>query len=111
MDRRERWRKFLDNPVVEWAMFALGVLLLIVAVISGPLIPGPNGVIFAAAGLSLILKSSLWAKRHYSRLKRKRVRFSVRNIVVGDWTDWALMRKSATRREEVRKASQDPTDN
>jgi len=106
MDRRDRWRKFLDNPVVEWAMFVAGVLLLILAVFSGPIIPGPNGVLFGAAGLSLILKSSLWAKRHYARLKKKRVEFRGRNIVVGEWTDWALRRQSAKRRKEVAEAKE-----
>ena len=106
MDGRDRWRKFLDNPVVEWAMFVLGALLLIFAVVSGPIIPGPNGVIFAAAGLSLILKSSLWAKRHYARLKKKRVKFRGRHIVIGEWTDWALRRQSAKRRKQVAEAKE-----
>ena len=107
MDGRDRWRKFLDNPVVEWAMFVLGVLLLAFAVVSGPIIPGPNGVLFAAAGLSLILKSSLWAKRHYARLKKKRVKIRGRHIVIGEWTDWALRRQSAKRRKEVAEAKQE----
>ena len=96
----------MDNPVVEWAMFVAGVLLLILAVVSGPIIPGPNGVLFGAAGLSLILKSSLWAKRHYARLKKKRVEFRGRNIVVGEWTDWVLRRQSAKRRKEVAEAKE-----
>jgi hypothetical protein len=96
----------MDNPVVEWAMFVAGVLLLILAVVSGPIIPGPNGVLFAAAGLSLILKSSLWAKRHYARLKKKRVKIRGRHIVIGEWTDWALRRRSAKRREQLTKADQ-----
>jgi len=106
MGRREKWAKFLDNPIVEWAMFAAGVLLLILAAVSGPIIPGPNGVLFGAAGLSLILKSSLWAKRHYVRLKKKRVGFRGRHIVIGEWTDWALRRPSARRREAIRQAGQ-----
>jgi len=104
MDKRDRWRKIMDNPVVEWAMFAAGVLLLILAVVSGPIIPGPNGVLFGAAGLSLILKSSLWAKRHYARLKKKRVKIRGQHIVIGDWTDWVLRRRSARRRKEVAEA-------
>ncbi len=103
---RDQWRKFFDNAVVEWAMFVLGILLLIVAVISGPLIPGPNGVLFAAAGLSLVLKSSLWAKRHYARLKKKRVKIRGRHIVIGEWTDWALRRQSAKRRKQLAEAEQ-----
>ena len=106
MARRNRWGKLLDNPIVEWSMFVAGVLLLILAIVSGPLIPGPNGVLFAAAGLSLILKSSLWAKRHYARMKKKRIKIRGRHIVVGEWTDWALRRPSAQRRASVRKARQ-----
>ena len=106
MITRDQWRKFLDNPVIEWAMFIAGVLLLLLAGISGPIIPGPNGILFAAAGLSLILKSSLWAKRHYARLKKKRVKIRGRHIVIGDWTDWALRRQSAKRRKEVADAEQ-----
>jgi hypothetical protein len=82
------------------------VFLLVLAVVSGPIIPGPNGVLFAAAGLSLILKSSLWAKRHYARLKKKRVKIRGRHIVIGEWTDWALRRASAQRRDAIRKAGQ-----
>lgn len=106
MDWRGKWTKFLDNPIVEWAMFGAGVLLLILAVVSGPIIPGPNGVVFGAAGLSLILKSSLWAKRHYARLKKKRVKIRGRQIVIGEWTDWALRRPSAQRREAIKKAQE-----
>jgi hypothetical protein len=106
MNRREKWAKFLDNPFVEWSMFAAGVLLLILAVVSGPIIPGPNGVVFGAAGLSLILKSSLWAKRHYARLKKKSVKIRGRHIVIGEWTDWALRRQSARRRREVAEAKE-----
>jgi hypothetical protein len=99
MGRWEKWRKFFDLPVVEWSMFAAGVLLLILAVVTGPIIPGPNGVLFGAAGLSLILKSSLWAKRHYVKFKRWQPK-------AGRWTDWALRRESAKRREELAKADQ-----
>jgi hypothetical protein len=111
MRRREKWARFLDNPIVEWTLFATGLLLLILAVVSGPIIPGPNGVLFGAAGLSLILKSSLWAKRHYVRLKKKRVGFRGRHIVIGEWTDWALRRRSAQRREAIRKGGQSSTGN
>jgi hypothetical protein len=99
MGRREKWRRFFDLPIVEWSMFAAGVLLLILAVLSGPLIPGPNGILFGAAGLSLILKSSLWAKRHYVKFKRWQPK-------AGRWTDWALRRGSAKRREGLAKADQ-----
>ena len=91
MITRAQWRKFMDNPVVEWALFALGVLLIIAGFLVAP-IPGPGGVFLIAPGLALILKTSIWAKRHYVRLKKKRVGFRGRHIVIGEWTDWALRR-------------------
>ncbi len=95
MGRREKWAPFLDNPVVEWAMFALGVVLVIISPVVGVL-PGPGGIFVAGLGLALILKSSMWAKRHYARFKRWQPK-------AGRWTDWALRRGSAQRREALRK--------
>ena len=95
MGRREKWAKFLDNPIVEWAMFALGVALLILSPLVG-VIPGPGGIVVAGLGLALILKTSMWAKRHYARFKRWQPK-------AGRWTDWALRRGSAKRREAIRK--------
>jgi len=103
MITRAQWRKFMDNPVVEWALFALGVLLIIAGFLVAP-IPGPGGVFLIAPGLALILKTSIWAKRHYIRLKKKRVGFRGRHIVIGEWTDWALRRQSAKRRKELAQA-------
>jgi len=105
MDRRDQWRKFLDNPVVEWALFALGVLLIIAGFLIAP-IPGPGGVFLIAPGLALILKTSLWAKRHYVRMKKFRVRFRGKEIVLGEWTDWALRRQSAKRRKQLAQAEE-----
>ncbi|HEV2596013.1 MAG TPA: hypothetical protein VGU01_12510 [Sphingomicrobium sp.] len=79
-------------------MFALGVILLAISPVVGA-IPGPGGVFVAAIGLALILKSSIWAKRHYVRFKRSRAN-------AGRWTDWALQRQSAKRREKRRKVQQ-----
>ena len=98
MISREQWRKLLDMPVVEWALFALGVLLIIGGFIIAPL-PGPGGIFLIAPGLALVLKTSLWAKRHYVRLKRWQPK-------AGRWMDWALRRRSAQRREAIRKAEQ-----
>ena len=98
MVTREQWRKFLDHPVVEWGLFVLGVVLLLLAAVVGP-IPGPGGIIVAGLGLSLILKTSLWAKRHYVRFKRWQPK-------AGRWTDWALRRGSAKRREQLAKGEQ-----
>jgi hypothetical protein len=98
MISREQWRKLMDMPVVEWALFALGVLLIIGGFIIAPL-PGPGGIFLIAPGLALVLKTSLWAKRHYVRLKRWQPR-------AGRWMDWALRRRSAQRREAIRKAEE-----
>jgi len=93
---RMNLRDFLDNPIVEWTLFALGVALLILSPLVG-IIPGPGGIVVAGIGLALILKTSMWAKRHYARFKRWQPK-------AGRWTDWALRRPSAQRREAIRKA-------
>ena len=62
MISRRQWRRFIDHPVVEWAIFAIGVLLLILAPIVGAL-PGPGGIIVAGIGLAMVLKTSMWARR------------------------------------------------
>lgn len=89
-------RRFFDKAWVEWGMFALGVLLIIGGIIIAP-IPGPGGVFLIAPGVALILKTSMWAKRHYVKMKRWQPR-------AGRYTDLALRRKSARRREAIRKA-------
>jgi hypothetical protein len=98
MMTREQWRKFFDHPVVEWALFVIGVLLLIVSPLVG-IIPGPGGILVAGVGLALVLKSSMWAKRHYVRVKRWQPK-------AGRWMDWALRRPSARRREAIRKTAE-----
>jgi hypothetical protein len=98
MGWRDRWRKALDNPVVEWSIFALGVVLLIISPLVGA-IPGPGGIIVAGVGLAMVLKTSSWAKRRYVRVKRWQPK-------AGRWMDWALRRPSAQRREAIRKARQ-----
>ncbi len=95
MMTREQWRAFETQGWVQTIEFALGVLLLIVALLVGP-IPGPGGLFFAVPGLVLVLRTSLWAKKNYVRFKRWQPK-------AGRWTDWALRRKSAQRREELRK--------
>ena len=97
MMSRDQWRKFLDQPWVEWGLFAVGVILVIIGIIVAPL-PGPGGVFFIAPGAALILKTSMWAKRHYVRVKRWQPK-------AGRWMDWALRRPSAQRREAIRKAA------
>ena len=98
MGRREKWRRFLDNPIVEWSMFGLGILLIIGGLIIAP-VPGPGGIFLIAPGIALILKTSMWAKRHYVRVKRWQPK-------AGRWMDWALRRQSHQRREAIRKAAE-----
>lgn len=95
MISREQWRAFETQGWVQTVEFGLGILLLIIALIVGP-IPGPGGLFFAAPGLALILRTSLWAKKRYVRFKKWQPK-------VGRWTDWALRRQSARRREARRK--------
>ena len=102
MITRKQWRRFIDHPVVEWAIFALGVILLLLAPVVGAL-PGPGGVIVGGIGLALMLKTSMWARRHYVKFKRWQPK-------AGRWTDWALRRQSARRREAMRKAEGQQTE-
>jgi hypothetical protein len=90
MITRDQWRKFIDHPAVEWTLFALGFILLVLSPLVG-VIPGPGGIIVAGIGLALILKTSMWAKRYYVRFKRWQPK-------AGRWTDWALRRPRAVRR-------------
>jgi hypothetical protein len=95
MFTRKQWQRFFDTPKVEWSLFAAGILLIIGGLIIAP-IPGPGGVFLIAPGLALVLKSSMWAKRHYVKFKRWQPK-------AGRWSDWALRRPSAQRRETLRK--------
>ena len=98
MISRTQWRRFLDSPIVEWGLFVLGILLIIAGFAIAPL-PGPGGIFLIAPGLALVLKTSMWAKRHYVRLKRWQPK-------AGKFADRALRRPSARRREAIRKAGQ-----
>jgi len=60
------------------------------------IIPGPGGIFVFAIGLAMVLKTSMWAKRHY-------VRFKSWQPKAGRWADWGLRRESAKRREVIRK--------
>jgi len=106
MISREQWRKFIDLPVVEWTMFVVGILLLGAALVVGP-IPGPGGLIFGIPGLILVLKSSMWARRYYVKLKRwegkKAPKVLGRRVTPTRWADLILRRRSALRREAIRK--------
>ena len=95
MITRRQWLRFINHPVTEWSILVVGVLLMLAAIPVGAL-PGPGGLFVFAAGLAMVLKTSMWAKRRYVRFKRWKPK-------AGRWTDWGLRRASARRREELRK--------
>jgi hypothetical protein len=84
-----------QNPALRLAAFILGCLLMIAAPLAG-LLPGPGGIFLFAIGLGLALRSSIWAKRRYVKLKKKQPK-------LGGWADWGLRRASAKRRGEAAK--------
>ena len=96
MIRRAQWDKFIDHPVVEWSIFVVGVVLMLLSPLAG-VVPGPGGIFVFAIGLAMVLKTSMWAKRHY-------VRFKSWQPKAGRWVDWGLRRRSAKRRELMRKS-------
>ena len=92
---RDQWHRFIDHPAVEWTIFVVGVILMLLSPLAG-IIPGPGGIFVFAIGLAMVLKTSMWAKRHY-------VRFKTWQPKAGRWADWGLRRPSARRREALRK--------
>jgi hypothetical protein len=95
MMSREQWREFSQKKPVRTGLFMAGLLLLILSTLAGA-IPGPGGVFVFAAGLTLALRNSDWAKRQYVRFKQWQPK-------AGRWADWGLRRRSARRREAIRK--------
>jgi len=95
MNIRETWRALGHSETVRSSLFLLGCLLILSAPLVG-FLPGPGGVIVAAAGLSLALKNSAWAKRRYVHFKRRWPKY-------GGWCDWGLRRASARRRQALAK--------
>jgi hypothetical protein len=99
MWKREQWRAFIDHPVTEWGILVVGVILMILSPVAG-VVPGPGGIFVFAIGLAMVLKTSMWAKRRYVHFKRWQPKF-------GRWADWGLRRRSAKRREAIRKERQE----
>jgi hypothetical protein len=95
MWKREQWRAFIDHPVVEWSILVIGIILMVLSPLAG-VIPGPGGIFVFAIGLAMVLKTSMWAKRRYVHFKRWQPK-------AGRWADWGLRRRSAKRREAIRK--------
>ncbi len=100
MNIREHYALLQQSPAFRLALFILGCVMMVVAPIAG-LLPGPGGIFVFAIGLGLALRSSIWAKRHYVRLKRKQPK-------IGGWADWGLRRQSAKRRDEISKSKAPP---
>lgn len=96
MDIKRKWAALSQTRPVRYTLVGIGVLLIALTPLVGP-IPGPGGVIVFAAGLSLVLRYSGVAKRLYVRFKR-------RHPNKGRWADWGMRRQSARRREEVARA-------
>jgi hypothetical protein len=80
------------RPAVRYFLLGLGWLLIALTPVVGP-IPGPGGVIVLADGLTLVLRNSRWAKRAFTRARRRWPR-------LGALADRGLRRKSARRRRE-----------
>ena len=83
-------KQFWKSSLFPRAMIALGLLLVVIIAPLVGLLPGPGGIFVVAAGLTLILRYSLWAKRHYVRLSRRWPRHGAK-------ADWALRRKPRPR--------------
>jgi hypothetical protein len=96
---RSQWKRWLANPIVDWTIFILGVILILLAPVVGVL-PGPGGVFVLALGLAMVLRTSHWARRRYVKFKRWQPK-------AGRWTDWGLRRQSALRREALAKAQKE----
>ena len=92
---RATWKRWLTHPVVDWTIFILGVILILLAPVVGAL-PGPGGIFVLALGLAMVLRTSAWARRRYVQFKRWQPK-------AGRWTDWGMRRKSALRREKLAK--------
>ena len=92
---RATWKRWLTHPVVDWTVFIIGVLLILLSPVVGAL-PGPGGIFVLALGLAMVLRTSSWARRRYVEFKKWQPK-------AGRWTDWGMRRRSALRREVIRK--------
>ncbi len=78
-------KKLTETRAWQWTMIAIGWVFIVMAPIVSPL-PGPMGLAFFIFGSALILKNSLWAKRHYARASKRHPEY-------GEWLNWAMRRK------------------
>ena len=80
------------SPVTRIGLLVLGVLLICLTPVVGP-IPGPGGILVFGAGLMLVLRNSGWARKRFARFTRHWPR-------VGHYSDMALRRRSFRRRQQ-----------
>ena len=92
---RAQWKRLLTHPIVDWTIFIIGVILILLSPVVGAL-PGPGGIFVLALGLAMVLRTSHWARRRYVQFKKWQPK-------AGRWTDWGMRRKSALRRERLAK--------
>ena len=90
MPKRSLYQRLRRNAQVRFALFVVGVLLIVASPVVG-ILPGPGFLILFPVGLMLCLQNSAWAKRRYVRFKRRHPRY-------GAWTDRVMRRVSAARR-------------
>lgn len=95
MDLKNRWKTFVADERVRFALFLIGCGLIVLAPIAG-LLPGPGGLIVFAVGAGMALRYSKWAKKRYVAFKKRHPRY-------GGWADWSLRRESAKRRVAISK--------
>jgi hypothetical protein len=93
MSMGRRWRAFEQSRIGRNLLVVAGVLLMILAVIVGPL-PGPGFIPLFLGGLTLLLRYATWSKRLYVRLKRRWPKH-------GAFADKGLRRASAKRRARL----------
>ena len=92
---RSQWKRIVTHPIVDWTIFILGVILILLSPVVGAL-PGPGGIFVLALGLAMVLRTSRWARRRYVAFKKWQPK-------AGRWTDWGMRRKSALRRAALAK--------
>jgi hypothetical protein len=88
----DAYHRPVRHPALRVTLLVTGVILILLTPIVGP-IPGPGGIFVFAAGLTLILRNSLWARRRFAKAKRRWPR-------LGRYADKGLRRRSARRRHE-----------
>jgi Flp pilus assembly protein TadB len=99
MTIRSRWRAFENNRIARQILVVIGVALIILGIIVGPL-PGPGFIPLFVAGLTLLLRYATWSKRLYVRFKRRWPKH-------GALTDKGLRRASAKRRSAIATAARE----